>query len=168
MKKVYIIRHAKSSWKDMSLDDFDRPLNKRGKRDAPFMGKKLKEQNIVPDIILASPALRSKKTAEKIARKVKYSKQIIYDKSLYESSVSELYIALTKINDENSIAFLFGHNTGINMFVESFVGLYDNVPTCGIVEVEFDCKSWKDISRQNAKLVSFDYPKKGLKCDTDT
>ncbi len=168
MKKVYIIRHAKSSWKDTTLDDFDRPLNKRGRRDAPFMGKKLKKQNIVPDIILASPALRSKITAEVIAKKVKYFKDIVFDKSLYESSVSELYSALIKIDDENSIAFLFGHNTGINMFVETFVGLYENIPTCGVVEIEFDCDSWKDITKQNAKLVSFDYPKKGLKCSTDT
>ena len=144
----------------MTLDDYERPLNKRGKRDAPFMGEKLKEQNIVPDIILASPALRSKITAEVIAEKVDYVEDIVFDKTLYESSVSELKNALIKIDDENSVAFLFGHNTGINTFVENFVSLYENVPTCGIVEIEFDCESWKDVSKNNAKLVSFDYPKK--------
>ena len=64
MKKLYLIRHAKSSWKDITLDDFDRPLNKRGKTDAPFMAQKLKDKNIYPDIIISSPAKRAKSTAK--------------------------------------------------------------------------------------------------------
>ena len=162
MKKLYLIRHAKSSWRDKTLDDFDRPLNKRGELNAPFMGEKLKKKKVVPDIIISSPALRSKITAQIIAKKVKYSKKIVFNEALYESSVSELYNTLIKVDDENSTLFLVGHNTGINIFVENYVSLYDNVPTCGIVEIEFDCKSWKDISTKNAKLVSFDYPKKGI------
>jgi phosphohistidine phosphatase len=160
VRKLHVIRHAKSSWKDISLDDFDRPLNKRGKLNAPLMGARLKKQKIVPDIIISSPALRSKITAEVIAKEVKYSKNIHYNESLYESSVSEIYNALTKIDDKHGVAFLFGHNTGINIFVENFVNLSENVPTCGIVEIEFNCKKWTDISTKNAKLISFDYPKK--------
>ena len=76
MKKLFVIRHAKSSWKDYSLDDFDRPLNKRGFLNAPFMGDYLKGRAVVPDIILSSPALRAKTTADIIANRVKYKKQI--------------------------------------------------------------------------------------------
>jgi len=162
MKKLYIIRHAKSSWKDLELDDFDRPLNKRGKLNAPFMGKKLKKKRVHPDIVIASPALRSRLTAEVIAKKVKYFKDIVYDEELYESSATMLCEALVKIEDKNNIAFLVGHSTGINLFVENYIDFQDNIPTCGVVEIEFNCKSWKDISEQNAKLISFDYPKKEL------
>ena len=75
MKKLYIIRHAKSSWKDSTLGDFERPLNKRGKLNAPLMGKRLKKKKVCPDIIISSPAIRAKRTAEIIAKKVKYNKE---------------------------------------------------------------------------------------------
>jgi phosphohistidine phosphatase len=162
MKRLFIIRHAKSSWKDLTLDDFDRPLNKRGKLNAPMMGDRLKSRDILPDIIISSPALRTKKTAKIIANKINYEKKIIYKKELYESSSSILSDIISKIDDKNSVAFIFGHNTGINGFVEKYVDLYDNVPTCGVVEIEFDCKKWIEIDKNNAKMLSFDYPKKVL------
>ncbi len=159
MKKVYIIRHAKSSWKDLNLDDFDRPLNKRGMSNAPLMGSKLKSKNIVPDMVISSSALRTKLTAEIITQKVGFSKGILFSKDLYESSATVIYDKLSNLDDEHKIVFLFGHNTGINEFVEKYIDFYDNVPTCGVVEIEFNCFSWKDIDKENAKLVSFDYPK---------
>ena len=162
MKTLYIIRHAKSSWKDLSLDDFDRPLNKRGQRDAPFMGKVLKGLHVKPDIILSSPALRAKMTAEIIAKKVKYSKKILFIDDIYEASAITLHRLLTKIDDKNSIAFLFGHNPGLNDLVEEYVDVDENIPTCGVVCIEFNAKSWSEISELNAKLISFDYPKKYL------
>ena len=160
MKKLYIIRHAKSSWKDMWLDDFERPLNKRGKLNAPFMGSVLKKQNVMPDIIISSPALRAKTTAKIIAKKVKYSKKIVFNEDVYESSPSKLHKILTKIDDKHSIAFLFGHNPELNMLAENYVDFDENIVTCGVVEIEFDCKRWIDIGRKNARLISFDYPKK--------
>ncbi len=160
MKKLFIIRHAKSSWKDFSLDDFDRPLNKRGKLNAPFMGEILKEKNVVPDIIISSPALRAKTTAKIIAKKVKYSQKIIFKKDIYEIGESAIEKILKKLDDENSVVFLFGHNPDLNMLAEEYVGFDENISTCGIVEIEFDCKRWKDISSENAKFISFDYPKR--------
>jgi len=160
MKKLYIIRHAKSSWKDLELDDFDRPLNKRGKLNAPFMGEKLKNKKVHPDIILSSPALRTKTTAEIIAKKVKYTKKIVFNEYIYESTPSTLNMILTMIDDKNNIAFLLGHNPEINMLAENYVDFYENIVTCGVVEIEFDCKKWVHISKNNARLISFDYPKK--------
>ncbi len=159
MKKIYIIRHAKSSWKDLNLDDFDRPLNKRGRFDAPLMGEKLKSKNIMPDIVISSSALRTKLTAQTITQKVGYTKDILFSKDLYESSASVIYDKLSNLDDRYKTVFLFGHNTGINEFVEKYVEFYENVPTCGVVEIDFNCASWKEISKRNAKLVSFDYPK---------
>ena len=159
-KTLYIIRHAKSSWKDLSLDDFDRTLNKRGKSDAPLMGIRLEEQNVLPDLIISSSAKRTKKTAKIIAKILKYKNDIIYTRELYESSVDAMHSILVEINDENNTVFLVGHNTGINGFVQEYINLQENVPTSGIVEIEFDCDKWSEISTTNAKLISFDYPKK--------
>ena len=159
-KKLFIIRHAKSSWKDSSLNDFDRPLNKRGVLNAPFMGIKLKEKNALPDIIISSPALRAKSTAEIIAKKVKYDKKIVYKRDIYEVGESAVHKILTNLDNENSVVFLFGHNPDLNMLAENYVNFDENIPTCGIVEIEFNCKRWKDISAKNANLTSFDYPKR--------
>ncbi|MCK5110576.1 MAG: histidine phosphatase family protein [Arcobacteraceae bacterium] len=160
MKTLYIIRHAKSSWKDLTLNDFDRPLNKRGKLNAPLMGDILKDKNIVPNMIISSPAKRAKTTAKIIADKINFSKSIIFDKNIYEASIHNLHRIITKVDDENNILFLFGHNPSLNMLVESFVDFDENIPTCGVVEIEFNCDKWMDISQKNAKLISFDYPKR--------
>ncbi len=159
-KKLFIIRHAKSSWKDSSLDDFDRPLNKRGMLNAPFMGEKLKEKNVVPDIIISSPALRAKTTAKIIAKKVKYSKKIIFKKEIYDVGESAIHKILKKLDNENAVVFLFGHNPDLNMLAEEFVGFDENIPTCGVVEIAFNCEKWRDISSLNAEFISFDYPKR--------
>ncbi len=160
MKKVYLIRHAKSSWKDFSLEDFERPLNKRGKSDAPLMGAKLHNKKVVPDTILSSPALRAKTTAEIIAKKIGFEKEIVYKKDIYEASATTLHKILTKIADKKSIVFLFGHNPSLNELAENYIHFNENIPTCAVVEIAFDCNSWADISAENASLVSFDYPKK--------
>ncbi len=160
MKKVYLIRHAKSSWKDFSLDDFERPLSKRGKSDAPLMGAKLHDKKVVPDTILSSPAVRAKTTAEIIAKKIGFEKEIVYKKDIYKASATTLHQILTKIADKKSIVFLFGHNPSLNELAESYIHFNENIPTCAVVEIAFDCNSWEDISAENARLVSFDYPKK--------
>lgn len=159
MKKLYIIRHAKSSWGDAELNDFERPLSKRGKANAPMMGERLKIKGVMPDIIISSPAKRAKSTAEMIAKEVGYEKKVLFDENIYESSVATLRKILTSVNDENSTVFLFGHNPELNMLVDYYVKFYENIPTCGVVEIEFACDMWADIEPKNAKLISFDYPK---------
>ena len=162
MKKLCIIRHAKSSWKDSTLDDFDRPLNKRGEKNAPLMGTKLKKKKIQPDMILSSPALRAKSTAKIIAKKTKYIQKIVYDENIYEAMPNTLHKILNKQDDQHEIVFIVGHNPGLNMLADKYVDFYENIPTCGIVEIEFDCDRWISIDKENATLISFDYPKKGL------
>ena len=159
-KKLYIIRHAKSSWKDFTLDDFDRPLNKRGNLNAPYMGKKLKDKNIIPDIIISSPALRAKTTAKIIANEIGFSKSIIFDENIYETTVKTVHDIIRKVDDENKIIFIFGHNPTLNMLAEFYVDFDENIPTCGVVGIEFDCNNWIEINEKNSKLIFFDYPKK--------
>lgn len=161
-KKLYIIRHAKSSWKDEALDDFDRPLNKRGKRDAPFMVKMLKERGVAPDIIISSSAKRAKATAKIIAKGIGYDKDIVFDKEIYESSLDTLHKIVAKVDDGLNTLFLIGHNPSLNMLAQEYVCFDENIPTCGVVEIEFECGRWAEISAKNAKLISFEYPKKYL------
>jgi len=160
VKKLYLIRHAKSSWKDSELSDFERPLSKRGKADAPFMGALLHKKNVKPDLILASPAFRAKKTAEIIAKKLHTTKKIVFLAEIYEANVSALEKILLELDDENSTVFLFGHNPSLNIFAQQYVDFEENIPTCGVVEIKFHCKSWNEIHKANARVVSFEYPKK--------
>ena len=160
MKKLYIIRHAKSSWEDFSSNDFDRDLSKRGKLNAPFMGDRLRKTGVEPDIIVSSPALRARITAEIIAKKIKFSKKITLKKKIYEASFKTLRKIVTELPDDVKIVFLFGHNPGLNEFAQKYIDFYENIPTCGIVEIEFDCETWMEVDEKNAKLIMFDYPKK--------
>jgi len=160
MKTLYLIRHAKSSWKDITLDDFDRPLNQRGKKNAPFMGELLNKRGIKPDIIISSPAKRAKSTAEIIAQELGYTQEIVFEPKIYESNLISLKNIIYSIDNKHNIAFLFGHNPCLNIFVEDFCAFYENIPTCGIVVLEFSCESWEDISLDNCNLALFDYPKK--------
>lgn len=160
MKKLYIIRHAKSEWKDLMLRDFERPLNKRGKKDAPFMGRVLKKKGVIPDAIYSSPAKRAKSTAKKIAKEIGFQRDIIYDRDIFEASVVTLKSVINSIDDKYDTVFLFGHNPGLNDLVEDLVDIQENLPTSGIVEIDFECKKWSKASSKNARLISFDYPKK--------
>ena len=163
MKKLYLIRHAKSSWKDITLKDFDRPLNSRGKQNAPLMGNILKQKNISPNLFLSSPAKRAKKTAKIIAKTIEYKNNIEYDKSIYDNHFDELDTIITSIEDSFDKVFLVGHNPSLNSFIEDYLGMWENIPTCGIVSIEFDIKSWKEITPKKASLEFFIYPKMFLK-----
>ncbi len=126
MKRLYLIRHAKSSWDDPSLDDFDRPLSKRGKHDAPLMGKLLKQKNIIPDLILSSPAKRAKKTAKKIAKELGKA-NIVYLDELYDASSQDLLADIKKISDTYTTVFLIAHNPRLNMLAYDLVDFLQNV-----------------------------------------
>ncbi|WP_404318357.1 SixA phosphatase family protein [Malaciobacter canalis] len=163
MKKLYLIRHAKSSWKNLTLADYDRPLNKRGKLNAPFMGNLLYQLGIKPDIIVSSPAYRARKTAQLIAKEVRYNKKDIdYYEDLYEASINNIIDTLKYLDDKNSVVFLVGHNPSLNLFAEQFLDFDENIPTCAILEIEFNCQLWQEISSYNSKLITFEYPKKYL------
>lgn len=158
MKKLYIIRHAKSSWSDETLDDFERPLNKRGKANAPMMGERLKKKGVMPDIIISSPAKRAKSTAEIIAKQIGY-KNILFLDDIYEATSETLSKIVKSLDESYKVVFLVGHNPSLNELAYKLAGFSENIPTCGIVEIEFKCKKWVEIAPANAKLAMFDYPK---------
>jgi phosphohistidine phosphatase len=163
MKTLYIIRHAKSSWADLDQSDYDRPLNERGKRDAPRMGKRLKEKEIHPDLILSSPAKRAWSTGKRIAEILKYPKKNIQTaKGLYHADEETILETLRKVNNHCNIIMLIGHNPGLTDFVNTVSEdetNIDNIPTCGTVAFEFKVESWKEIKWGTGKMLFFDYPK---------
>ena len=166
MKNLFLIRHAKSSWKNSEdLDDLERPLNKRGERDAPFMAEIIQGKNIYPDKIISSPANRALTTAVIFAKQLRYPiENIIIDENIYDSSIKKLWQVIQKIERENYDVFLFGHNPFLTEIVNEFDNVrIDNVPTSAIVKIEFDIIDWKDASIRTGIVKWMEYPKLYLK-----
>ncbi|HEY5919342.1 MAG TPA: histidine phosphatase family protein [Chryseolinea sp.] len=163
MKTLFIIRHAKSSWDASNVDDFDRPLNERGKRDAPRMGKRFKEKDIHPDLMVSSPAKRALSTAKKIAEVLKYKKDDIKsDRRLYHADEETILTVIRELKENRSVVMLFGHNPGLTEFVNSLMDGsqdIDNIPTCGVVAFQFSIEHWTEIDWGKGKMLFFDYPK---------
>lgn len=163
-KQLYLIRHAKSSWKDSSLSDIERPLNERGKRDAPFMGDMLKRKNIFPDRIITSNARRAIETAYFISSELNFPDQkVIIEGRLYEASYKEILDIVKETANGINKLFLIGHNPGLTT-LHNFLSEYflSNIPTCGITGYEFENK-WSNISPASSEMILFEYPKKYFK-----
>lgn len=162
MKTLTLVRHAKSSWKDNSLADRDRPLNKRGERDAPDMGRRIAEAGIRPSLIVSSPAVRAWTTAKAVAKEIGYPSEFLQrDRDLYLGSLSDILdVVVAQDNGFNSL-MLFGHNPGFTDFANYLVpGLTNNVPTAGVVSVNIDQDDWNLDEQPAAELVLYDFPKK--------
>ncbi|MCX6174655.1 MAG: histidine phosphatase family protein [Ignavibacteriales bacterium] len=164
-KTLYLIRHAKSSWDDSSLSDFQRSLNDRGLKDSPLMAKLIKGKNIIPDLIISSPAVRAISTAEIFANEFHYNKnKIINDERIYEAAMRDLITTIRKINDEYNIVMLFGHNPGLsntaNLLGNKFL---PELPTCAVVGIELKVNSWSEVERNCGEIILLEYPKKSLK-----
>ena len=158
---MILVRHAKSSWKHPGLPDRLRPLNKRGQHDAPVMGKRLAKREITPDLIVSSPAARAMATAESIAREIGHpEEEIRADERLYGASAFELLEIIQELDDALEHVMLIGHNPGLTDLANDLGCDIDNIPTCGIVEMEFDTDSWAHVDDVDPACVDFDYPKK--------
>jgi phosphohistidine phosphatase len=161
VQRLFLIRHAKSSWADSGLDDFSRPLSKRGKKNAPEMGKRLAQLSVIPESILASPAKRAKKTAIYMAEATGYPvSEISFHQGLYLGS---LQFHLDLLKKEFAVAdtvFLVGHNSTITELSEYLTGIsLVNVPTCGIVAIEYPVSSGFATGAGAGNLLFFDFPK---------
>ena len=159
MKTLVIIRHAKSSWDHPDLEDFDRPLNERGKRDAPEMARRLALRGLHPDLLLSSPARRAYSTAKRFADAFHYPKERIRKAdALYHASAGQLLRALHELDEQLETVLLFGHNPGLTELVNEISNLHtDNIPTCGVVVLQLT--QWKLAGKEEARLLAYDYPK---------
>jgi phosphohistidine phosphatase len=161
MKTLTLVRHAKSSWKDTSLADRDRPLNKRGNRDAPEMGRRIAAAGIRPSLIVSSPAVRAWTTAKVIAKELGYPREFLQrDDALYLASVDEILDVIAAQDTGFNSLMLVGHNPGFTDFANYLVpGITNNVPTAGVISVELDSEEWSLYDKPAVELLLYDFPK---------
>ena len=161
MKTLTLVRHAKSSWNHPQLADFERPLNKRGRRDAPRMGRRMAAHDLRPQTIVSSPAVRALTTAEVIASALGYHpSEIIPDERIYHAYSDQLLDVIRDFDASLQHVMLVGHNPGLTELVDQLAhaGIM-NIPTCGIVVLGFPIDHWQDVSNGAGELLLFDYPK---------
>lgn len=161
MKTLLLVRHAKSDWGNPALEDFDRPLNERGKRDAPAMARRLLDKNINIDAIISSPAKRAAKTAKAFAESYDLKKSRLQFKEELYMAGSAAFTAVIESADEKfeSIA-VFSHNPGITDFANELTNArIDNIPTCGVFAIKINTDTWKDFRNAPKEFWFFDYPK---------
>jgi phosphohistidine phosphatase len=164
MKTLTLVRHAKSSWHDTDLSDRERPLNKRGLRDAPIMGRRAIEAGIRPSLIVASPAVRAWTTAKIFAAELGYPDEFLQrEDKIYLASLDSLLEVVASQDPGFNNLMLFGHNPGLTDFANYLSpGLTTNLPTAGVVSVEIDRDDWLLFERPKTELLVYDYPKKQL------
>jgi phosphohistidine phosphatase len=162
MKRLLLVRHAKSDWSDPSLPDHDRPLNKRGERDAPRMAALWAESLPVPDLIVSSTARRARQTATAFAKAWKKDpKTILLREDLYLASPRTWLKVVKSLPREAQFVALFGHNEGISEFVEELLGRdWESMPTCAGALVSMAIEEWADVSAGLGMLERYEYPKK--------
>ena len=162
MKTLTLVRHAKSSWNKPGLRDRDRPLSRRGERDAPKMGRRILDAGIRPSLIISSPAARAWATATAIAKAIGYPREFMHrEDDLYLASLDDLLEIVNAQDTGFNNIMLVGHNPGLTEFANYLSpNLTDNVPTTGVVSVNIDQNDWNLYDRPATKLIIYDYPKK--------
>lgn len=161
-RQLTLLRHAKSSWADAGMKDRDRPLNERGERDAPLMGRRLRERGARPTLILTSPAVRARRTAQIIAREIGYPQEFLQrEEDLYLASPDEIVSVVGRQDSSFRDVVVCGHNPGLTELANRLTGAgIDNVPTTGVVIIGLDLKSWADLDGAQGELLLFDYPRR--------
>ena len=159
MKKLFLIRHAQAINNITNLDDYDRTLSTNAISDINFISQELLKLSIKPDLIISSSAIRSIHTANILAKNIKYNKNIVQNQYIYEGYVNTLKEIIEYIDDTNNIVFFIGHNPGINLLAYTLCNFKEEMKTSSIVQIEFNCDFWMNISSNNSKFISYIYPK---------
>jgi phosphohistidine phosphatase len=148
MKTLLLMRHAKSSWKNQKLADHERPLNKRGKKDAPLMGQMLKERHLVPQQIISSTAIRARQTTETVVEHSHYKGEVLYLDRLYLAEADEYIKVLREVPDSLDRVMLVGHNPGLETLLQVLTGEIQSLPTAVIAQINLPIDHWVDISNE--------------------
>jgi len=160
MKTLLILRHAKSSWSDPALSDHDRPLNRRGKRDAPRMGELLRREELLPDLIISSTARRARATAEMVAEHSGFEGPLWLERDLYAAGAEEILAVLVTLPDEYTRVMVVGHNPGLEELLETISGDYERLPTGALAQVHLPLARWRDLDEETeGELVNLWRPK---------
>lgn len=153
MKTLFLLRHAKSSWKDESLPDFERPLNRRGKQASEKLGRYLKHELIVPDLILSSPAVRARETIERVTHAAKLAAEIRFDQRIYEAGGLRLLEVVSQIENERKTVLLVGHNPGMEELLMLLTGNSEELPTAALARLEIKSSKWANAADRRARLA---------------
>lgn len=160
MKKLLLMRHAKSSWSNPTLSDHQRPLNERGRKAAKRMGTLLNEHDLIPDVIYCSTAKRAKGTAKRILKKIPFDSDVQYMDALYHSDFDYIFSLLMQLPDETDIAMVIGHNPDLECFLETCCGQSERMPTASIAEIAFEITHWNELSiEEEGKLLHLWVPR---------
>jgi phosphohistidine phosphatase len=155
MKKLLLLRHAKSSWADASLPDFERPLNERGQRSAPLIGKFMRQRKIQPDLIICSPARRTRETIALVLEAAGIQTETRYDERIYEATTSRLIEIISEIEDDKREVMLVGHNPGFENLLERLTGQAERMPTAALAMVILNADTWSEAAAKGGYLEEF-------------
>ena len=160
MKILVLVRHAKSSWDHPELDDHDRPLNARGRRDAPEMGRRLRERGVVPDAIRSSTAVRARTTAEAIVDALGLgADSVVVDERLYGSSPETILGVVGELDDALESAMVVAHDPGLSDLAYELSGTIEHMPTCAVAEFRFQVASWSELADAEPVETRLDTPR---------
>ena len=159
MKTLLILRHAKSDWNNANLSDFDRPLNERGLRDAPRVGKLMRDKDLLPDLILSSPAVRARETLRLAAETAAFGGEIRFEPRIYEASINDLLEIAAAVPDDCEKLLIVGHNPGFSRLVEVLTGESENLPTAALAEIVLPIENWSEIKTGAGELKNLFKPK---------
>lgn len=163
MKKLYILRHAKSSWDNPILADFERPLNERGITTAEFMGKLLLKNDYQADLIVSSPAVRAKETANIVKKAANFPADIRFEENIYEASPQTLLKIIAELKENLQAVMIIGHNPGLEGLIKILTSESQSLPTAGLAIIELNIGNWKEIKPESGKLQELLRPKAELK-----
>jgi phosphohistidine phosphatase len=145
MKIVLVLRHAKSSWRDPALDDHERPLNERGRRDAPRVGELVRERGLIPDVVISSDAVRARLTAEAVIEAARFEGEILLDQRLYMASPTDILSLLRTVREKAETVMIVGHNPGLEELVSRLTGEQQDMPTAALAQIVLPIDRWRDI-----------------------
>jgi phosphohistidine phosphatase len=159
MKTLFMLRHAKSSWDNANLSDFERPLNERGLKAAPLMGNVMKTNQFEPQIILSSPARRAEQTAILVKEAAGFDGDVKFEKRIYEASTAQLFEVVSEQNEKTESILLVGHNPGIENLIRALTGETHSMPTAALAVIDLETNRWSEINSLTGKLRTLIRPK---------
>jgi phosphohistidine phosphatase len=159
MKTLYLLRHAKSSWKDETLSDIERPLNGRGRKAAQTIGDFLKREKVIPDLVLSSSAVRARQTTDLLLKSAGFSTDLRFDERIYEAGAQRLLEVVKQIEKSKKTVLLVGHNPGLEEFLQVLTGVTDSMPTGTLSKIDLGTSSWAAIGDKGGTLEWIVTPK---------
>lgn len=162
MKKLYLLRHAKSSWLEPDLSDFERPLNSRGLRAAPFMGTVIASRGLQPDLMLSSPAIRAAETARLVKEAARGIFPLRFDERIYEASPQTLLHVLAELGEDVQTPMIVAHNPGIESLIRLLTGKIESMPTASLAVIDLEVEQWNQVAPGSGRLIEVIRPKDEL------